>query len=124
MAGPFITDGMTLSHTIAEKGSLAALVVDYRPAMPARVYRWKRAAAKINADDKMSVDKQAEADLDNDASLLADQLVSWNSHQPLTKGQIKALPYPYLQDLLNVVLGYVTPNRGTGESEKDQQEGN
>lgn len=123
MAGPFITDGMTLSHTIAEKGSLAALTVDYRPAMPARVYTWKRVAAKINADDKMSADKQAEADLDNDARLLADQLVSWDAHQPLTRGQIKALPYPYIQELLNVVMGYILPD-ASGKSKQEEAEKN
>lgn len=123
MAGPFITDGMTLSHTIAEKGSLAALTVDYRPAMPARVYAWKRAAAKINADDKMSADKQAEADLDNDARLLAGQLVSWNCTEPLVVEQIKRLPYPHFQELLNVVLGYILPD-ASGKSKQEEAEKN
>lgn len=124
MAGLLISDGFNLTYTIQARGCFPALTVDYRPAMPQRVYAWKKAAAKISSDTKSSPEKVNELDFDNDAAFVAAHLVNWDCGEPLTSASLKRLPYPYFLDLLNVVLGYITPDPKTGESEQEEAEKN
>lgn len=115
MSSPFIDDGFTLIATIKGRGCVPDLEVTYRPALARRIYQWKHDAARC---------KDAPAEFANDAKLICEQVNSWSGGRPVTPESVEHLLQWQVNDLLNLVAGYVVPDAATGQSKQQAFEGN
>ena len=100
MARVLIRDGYTFEGDVPAQGPWPAIHVRYRPAMPEEV------------SDYLIADRRTgKAKLDATVKLLAKHVLGWDitddGHATKPDADtLRRLPYPILEDLVNLVCGY------------------